>query len=124
MSVVVHTSYMTDIPKPTDAELDILAILWDLGPATVRQVHEVISQTKPSQYTTTLKLLQNMTGKKLVERDESDRSHIYRPLVQRKQLQRELATGLMNRLFGGSVRELLMGALGGRASKEEVAEIK
>jgi predicted transcriptional regulator len=112
------------VPKPTEAEIDILSILWETGPATVRQVHERISQTKPSQYTTTLKLLQIMTGKGLVERDETDRSHVYKARVQRKQLQRQLATTLMNRVFGGSVRDLLVGALGGRASREELAELK
>jgi len=111
-------------PRPTDAEIDILAILWELGSATVRQVHERISQTKPTQYTTTLKLLQNMTAKGLVERDDTDRSHVYEPLVRREDLQRQLAKNLMNRLFGGSPRDLLMGALGGRASKEELAELK
>ena len=113
------------LPKPTDSEYDILNILWDHGAATVRQVHDYLSQKKPSQYTTTLKLMQIMAEKGLVERDETDRSHVYKPVVGREQVQQELAAHLMNRVFGGSARSLLLGALGAkRASKKELAELR
>ena len=112
-------------PLPTDSELDILNILWDRGPATVRHVHEYLSKTKPSQYTTTLKLMQIMAEKGLVERDETDRSHVYTPLLDRESVQRRMAANLMNRVFGGSARSLLLGALGAkRASKKELAELR
>ena len=112
-------------PLPTESEFDILTILWDHGAATVRQVHEYLSQTKPSQYTTTLKLMQIMAEKGIVERDETDRSHIYTPRVDREWVQRQMAANLMNRVFGGSTRSLLLGALGAkRASKKELAELR
>jgi BlaI family transcriptional regulator, penicillinase repressor len=112
-------------PKPTDSEYDILNILWDHGPSTVRQVHEYVSQKKPSQYTTTLKLMQIMAEKGLAVRDETDRSHVYKAVVGREQVQQELAGHLMNRVFGGSARSLLLGALGAkRASKKELAELR
>jgi len=66
-----------DLPKPTDAELEILTVLWSRGPCTVRDVHQVIAGRKPTQYTTVLKLLQIMAGKGLVRRDETDRAHVY-----------------------------------------------
>ena len=112
-------------PRPTDSELEILNVLWDRGPATVRQVHESLSRIKLSQYTTTLKLMQIMTEKGLLERDESERSHIYTPRVRREQVQQQVAAHVMNRVFGGSARNLLMGALGAkRASKKELAELR
>jgi BlaI family penicillinase repressor len=123
---VVKASYiMTTTPKPTDSELDILNILWDHGPSTVRLVHEYLSQTKPSQYTTTLKLMQIMAEKGLVVRDETDRSHVYEPVINREQVQQQFAGHLMDRVFGGSAHSLLMGALGTRkASKKEIAELR
>src|SRR5262249_29573217 len=125
---VVNVSYMTNpkkLPKPTDAEYDILQILWDRGPSTVRVVHDDLSQTKPSQYTTTLKLMQVMAEKGLVERDETNRSHIYHPQITREQAQRQIAGHLLNRVFGGSARSLLVGALGAkRTSKKELAELR
>jgi BlaI family transcriptional regulator, penicillinase repressor len=115
----------SDSPKPTDAELDILNILWDRGPATVREVHELLQRAKPTQYTTTLKLMQVMTEKGLLARDESARAHIYRPCVAREQVQTQVASYLLDRLFGGSPRSLLMGALSARrASRKEVEELR
>ena len=112
-------------PRPTDAELEILNILWRTGPATVRSVHDELATTKPSQYVTTLKLMQIMTGKGLVERDERERSHIYAPLVAREQTQQRIAAHVMKRAFDGSLRSLVLGALGGRrATKRELAELK
>src|SRR5262245_52920492 len=111
-------------PKPTDAEIEILHVLWELGPATVRQVHERLAETKQSQYTTTLKQLQVMTEKSLVSRDESERSHVYRAAVARNQVQRQMTTHLLDRVFGGSARGMLLEALGaGKVSKKELAEI-
>jgi BlaI family penicillinase repressor len=111
--------------RPTDAEIEILNVLWKTGPATVRQVHEEISKAKPSGYTTTLKLMQIMTVKGQLERDDSERSHVYRPAVPREDSQRELAKDLMHRAFTGSLRSLVLGALGGRrATKAELAELR
>jgi predicted transcriptional regulator len=113
------------LPRPTEAELDILNILWDHGPATVRQVHQQLERTKPSQYTTTLKLMQIMADKGLVVRDDTERSHIYRPVLEREHVQRQIASHLMDRVFGGSARNLLLGALGAkRTSKKELAELR
>ena len=112
-------------PKPTDAELDILAVLWSRGPSTVRAVHEVIAARKPAQYTTVLKQLQIMTEKGLVRRDEKQRSHIYTAARPSEWTQRQLAGDLLNRAFGGSAKGLLLGALAARkASKEELAELQ
>jgi len=112
-------------PKPTDAELDILAVLWSRGPSTVRAVHEVIAARKPAQYTTVLKQLQIMAEKGLVRRDEKQRSHIYTAARPSEWTQRQLAGDLLNRAFGGSAKGLLLGALAARkASKEELAELQ
>jgi predicted transcriptional regulator len=111
--------------KPTDAELDILHILWEHGPATVRQVHERLELVKPSQYTTSLKLMQIMAEKGLLARDETARSHVYRAVVDRERIQQQMAGYLMDRVFGGSARSLMIGALSAkRASAAELAEIR
>jgi BlaI family penicillinase repressor len=112
-------------PRPTDSELRILNILWDRGPASVRTVHDELQQDKPSQYTTTLKLMQIMTEKELIDRQDVDRVHIYRPCNSREQTQRQLAGHLMEQAFGGSARSLLMGALDAKpASKKELTELR
>ena len=117
------SSYMP--PRPTDAELEILTILWSRGPITVREVHEVLSARKPTQYTTVLKMLQIMSEKGLLERSEIDRSHVYAPAVAREHVQHQLASTLMHRAFGGSAHNLLVGALGAKgASKKELAELR
>lgn len=111
--------------KPTEAELAILQVLWRHGPCTVRQVHDELSRDKPSGYTTTLKLLQIMTDKGLVQRDESERTHIYRPRLSQDRTQRHLVDDLLERAFGGSAQKLVMQALATRkASPEELAEIR
>jgi BlaI family penicillinase repressor len=111
--------------KPTDAQLEILKILWERGPLTVRQVHEELSRAKPSQYTTTLKMMQVMTERGLVARDERERSHVYRPLIQREAAQQQLASDLMNRVFAGSAERLLISALGAKpASLKEIDALK
>jgi predicted transcriptional regulator len=112
-------------PRPTDAELTILRVLWDLGPCTVRQVHEVLSRDRASAYTTALKLLQIMTEKGLVRRDESDRTHVYHPRLSQEQTQRQLVRDLLDRAFGGSSSKLVMQALAAkRASADELQEIR
>ena len=111
--------------RPTDAEIEILNVLWRVGPTTVRAVHEEISETKPSQYTTTLKLMQIMVTKGHLRRDESERSHVYIPALAREHAQQQMAGDLMERAFSGSLRSLVMGALGGRrATREELAELR
>ena len=110
--------------RPTDAELAILNVLWEHGPCTVRRVQEALERGKPTGYTTALKLLQVMTEKGLVLRDESQRSHIYRAGSSEEQTQRQLVGDLIRRAFGGSARKLVMQALATkRASSEELEEI-
>src|SRR5918994_1979764 len=112
-------------PRPTDAELAILRVLWERGPSTVRQVHDVlVSRVGPTAYTTALKLLQIMTEKGLVRRDDSDRTHIYQARLSEEQTQRQLVRDLMDRAFGGSASKLVMQALNAkRATSEELGEI-
>ncbi len=112
-------------PRPTDAELEILTVLWSIGPATVRGVHEVISRRRPAQYSTVLKFMQIMAEKGLVRRDESRRAHVYEAARPREWTQRQLAGHLLERAFNGSAKALLMGALSARkATKEELAELR
>lgn len=112
-------------PRPTDAELAILRVLWGRGASTVRQVHEVLSRERPTAYTTALKLLQIMTEKGLVRRDETDRTHVYHARLSEEQTQRQLVRDLLDRAFGGSASKLVMQALAARrASTEELTEIR
>jgi BlaI family transcriptional regulator, penicillinase repressor len=112
-------------PRPTDAELEILTVLWSRGPSTVRDVHESVSQRKPAQYSTVLKFLQIMAEKGLVRRNEKQRAHIYEAAQPREWTQERLAGDLLHRAFGGSAKNLLMGALSARkASKKELAELR
>jgi predicted transcriptional regulator len=111
------------LPLPTDAELDILAILWRHGPSTVREVHEALG--KDSGYTTTLKQMQLMTEKGLVTRSERFRSHVYEAAAPKEQTQKQIAGDLLRRAFDGSAKSLLLGALTAqRATEEELAEIR
>lgn len=113
------------LPKPTDAELEILAVLWSHGPCTVREVHEVIAASRPAQYTTVLKMLQIMTTKGLVVREEKNRAHRYEAAKPREWTQRQLAGDFMQRAFGGSAAGLLLGALSAKkASRQEIAEMR
>jgi len=98
-------------PRPTEAELSILRILWERGSQSVRQVQRALNESKPTGYTTALKLLQIMTGKGLVERDESQRPQIYKPRYSQQQTQRQLLGDLLQRAFGGSVKALVLQAL-------------
>jgi BlaI family transcriptional regulator, penicillinase repressor len=112
-------------PRPTDAELEILTVLWSLGPSTVRQVHETVSRRKPTQYSTVLKFLQIMSEKGLVHRNEKQRAHIYEPAQTKEWTQQRLAGDLLERAFGGSAKNLLVGALSARkASKQELADLR
>jgi len=101
----------THLPRPTDSELAILRVLWERGPSTVREVHEALTD---SGYTTVLKMLQIMTDKGLVVRDESERAHVYASSISEQRTQRQLLADLMDRAFGGSPTKLVMQALSGR----------
>ncbi|MEP6768048.1 MAG: BlaI/MecI/CopY family transcriptional regulator [Acidobacteriota bacterium] len=112
-------------PRPTDAELEILRVLWDRGEATVREVQETVERRRPAGYTTVLKLLQIMTEKGLVERNESERAHVYRARRQRQETEKQLVGDLLERAFGGSSSRLVLQALATKtASPEEIAEIR
>ena len=108
---------------PTAAEIDILAALWRLGPATVREVHEELG--KDSGYNTTLTQMRLMTDKGLLRRSERFRNHVYEPAVPREQMQQRIAGDIMQRAFGGSARGLILGALGAKpVAADELAEIR
>ena len=111
--------------KPTAAELEILSVLWQRGTATVREVHDTLAHRKPIGYTTTLKLMQNMHEKGLVARDESRRSHVYRPALSQASAQRTMLRTVLDRLFGGSAAALVVQAIRwGEISPEELTEIR
>jgi len=110
-------------PLPSAAEVDILAALWRLGPATVREVHDELG--KNTGYTTTLKTMQLMTEKGLLTRSERFRSHVYEPAVPKEQTQKQIAADLLERVFEKSARSMLLGALSAQpASPEELAGIR
>ena len=112
-------------PRPTDAELAILRVLWKLGASTVREVHEVLNKTRPTGYTTALKLMQIMHEKGLISRDESARAHVYRTSLPEGKTQQTLVRDLLDRAFGGSAQQLVMRALQAKkTSPEELAEIR
>lgn len=113
--------------RPTDAELVLLRILWRTGPTTVREVHRALERERDSEvaYTTVLKMLQIMHEKKLVLRDESQRSHVYTPVHSEGEVQGRLVADLLDRAFGGSASSLVMRALTERpADREELDEIR
>jgi predicted transcriptional regulator len=114
---------MSETKLPTDAELSILRVLWERGPSTVREVHEALKDG--SGYTTVLKLMQIMTEKGLVVRDESQRAHVYSAQATQQKTQRQLVTDLVDRAFGGSPAQLAMQALSSKkTSPEELAELR
>jgi predicted transcriptional regulator len=116
---------MPPLPRPTDAELAILRVLWLRGPATVRQVHDALAGARETGYTTTLKLMQIMVEKGLVTRDESARTHVYAARLPADQTQRQLVSDLVDRAFGGSAAALVMQALSVQpTSADELAEIQ
>ncbi len=111
--------------RPTDAELEILTVLWSRGASTVREVHEAILERKPTQYTTVLKMLQIMLEKRLVIRDDSERAHRFVASQPQEWTQQQLAGDLLQRAFGGSASSLMLGALSAKkASKKELAVMK
>jgi len=113
------------LPKPTDAELAVLRVLWHLGSSTVREVWEQLNAQQPTGYTTVLKTMQIMLGKSLLDRDETDRSHVYRPAIGQEQTQRQMVSHLLDRVFAGSARKLVLQALSmKKASPQELAEIR
>lgn len=114
-----------DVPRPTDAELEILNVLWLRGPSTVREVHDTINENKPAGYTTVLKLMQIMTDKGLVERDETQRAHVYHAKFEQQQTQQLLVGEMLDRVFDGSAANLVMQALATkRASAEDLHKIR
>src|SRR5262245_46842270 len=108
--------------RPTKLELAILKVLWEAGPRSVREIQAILSETKPAGYTTVLKMLQIMTEKGLVDRDETVRPQIYRARHSREQTQRNLVSDLLQRAFGGSVKALVMQALATRKSSAKEIE--
>ena len=114
-----------DLPRPTDAELEILTVLWSIGPATVREVYEAICRRRAAQYSTVLKFMQIMAEKGLVGRDDQQRAHVYQAARPREWTQRQLAGDLMERAFSGSTKALLVGALSAKkATKKELNELR
>lgn len=113
------------LPRPTEAELELLSVLWERGPSTVREIHEALSPAKDTGYTTTLKILQKMAEKGLVHRDESERSHVYAAAIREDQTQRQLVRDLLHKAFGGSPGRLVVAALHEKkATAAELAEIR
>jgi BlaI family penicillinase repressor len=113
------------LPAPTEAELDVLRVLWDRGASTVREVFDVIARAKAVGYTTVLKQMQVMHQKGLLARSERFRSHVYEPAVERSVTQRQLAGSILEQAFGGSARGLLQSALAGRkVDAKELEEIR
>jgi BlaI family transcriptional regulator, penicillinase repressor len=113
------------LPRPTDAEIEVLRVLWQRGPSTVRQVHQELAASRPVGYTTTLKMMQIMAEKKLLHRDDSQRSHLYRAAVGEERTQRQLLRDLLHRVFGGSGRKLLVQALAeAQPDAKEIDEIR
>jgi BlaI family transcriptional regulator, penicillinase repressor len=111
--------------RPSAGELEILQVLWDKGPSTVRDVHAHLNQSKPTGYTTVLKLMQIMADKGLVQRDETQRAHVYEARIQRGYAQSQMVTDLVERAFGGSAARLVMHALSSKkSSAAELAEIR
>lgn len=115
----------SQLPRPTDAELEILKVLWRRGPSTVREVFDSLSESKQTGYTTVLKLMQIMAEKGLVSRDETERAHRYEAALAEEETQRQLVGDLLRRAFDGSAKRLVMQALSTeRASAGELEEIR
>ncbi|MDR7131206.1 putative transcriptional regulator [Algoriphagus sp. 4150] len=111
--------------KPTESELEILSLLWEMKKASVRQIHERLAETKDTGYTTTLKTMQNMHAKGMVSRNETQRTHVYSPATNQRDTQKSLLKNLVTTAFGGSAQKLVLQALGEEnPSKEELDEIR
>ncbi|MGX5820571.1 BlaI/MecI/CopY family transcriptional regulator [Chitinophaga lutea] len=116
---------MSKLIKPTESELEILSILWERGASTVREVHEILEQSKEAGYTTTLKLMQIMHEKGLLHRDASARTHVYEAAVSQEDTQQQLLNKMIHTVFNGSATQLVMQALGHhRSSPEELDQIR
>jgi predicted transcriptional regulator len=116
---------MAHAPKPTASELEILHVLWERGPSTVREVHQALSDKRPIGYTSVLKLMQIMTAKGTLRRNEEQRAHVYEAVQPAEKTKRQLALDVLQRVFDGSASQLMMHALADRkASKEEVDELR
>lgn len=111
--------------RPTASELEILRVLWECGPSTVREVHDALADRKTTGYTTVLKLMQIMTAKGIVRRNETERAHVYEACEPAETTKRQLAADVMHRVFDDSASELMMHALAGRrASKQEIEDLR
>jgi BlaI family transcriptional regulator, penicillinase repressor len=111
--------------KPTSSELEILHVLWERGPSTVREVHQTLNEKRPIGYTSVLKLMQIMTAKGTVRRNEQQRAHVYEAVQPEEKTKRDLALDVLQRVFDGSASELMMHALAGqKASQEEIDEMR
>mgnify|MGYP001801230005 CR=1 FL=1 len=111
--------------KPTNSEIEVLTVLWEFGAATARQVHDEISKAKPVGYTSTLKTMQNMYEKKLLEREPQGQTHLYKSTVSQEEIQNVMLGGFVNKLFNGSSKNLILQALGSqKPTKEELDEIR
>ena len=111
--------------RPTESELEILSVLWEKGPSTVREIHDILSQTKDAGYTTTLKLMQIMHEKALLQRDTSSKTHVYTAAVSQQKTQQQLLDKMIDTVFGGSASQLVMQALGHhQSSGEELEKIR
>jgi len=111
--------------QPTASELEILQVLWDRGPSTVRDVHQILNEKRPVGYTTVLKLLQIMTAKGSVQRNEEQRAHVYEAVQPAEKTKRQFALDMLQRVFDGSASDLMMHALAsGKSTKEEIQELR
>lgn len=119
------TNATESVPRPTESELELLRILWEKEPATVRDIYDTLNEERPSGYTTVLKMLQIMTAKGLVVRDEANRAHVYRAAISQDAMQSKILKDLSMRLFAGSAAQLALHALGMEpASQNELDEIR
>lgn len=119
------TKTQESVPRPTESELELLRILWDHEPATVREIYDTLNQERPSGYTTVLKLLQIMTAKGLVVRDEANRAHVYRAAISQDAMQSKILRDLSVRLFSGSAAQLALHALAMEpATQNDLDEIR
>lgn len=119
------TKASESLPRPTEAELELMRILWETEPATVREIYDKLNEERPSGYTTVLKLLQIMTAKGLVVRDEANRAHVYRAAISQDAMQSKILKDLSMRLFSGSAAQLALHALAMEpASQNELDEIR
>ena len=119
------TNGTESVPRPTEAELELLRILWEKEPATVREIYDTLNEERPSGYTTVLKMLQIMTAKGLVVRDEANRAHVYRAAISQDAMQSKILKDLSMRLFSGSAAQLALHALAMEpASQNELDEIR